>query len=152
MKILIETYRGAAIEFDNEREVFSCFLFDYGKESKSFAAVKKAVDEYLKDNNEFKPFWIITRPESYKSGIKIKITGIRKDNRFVGEFEDGKKAHISDYEEKEYYIYTPETHDPLYAKVAYLETLVDEARATVKAAQKLITGTPLNAVKANYIV
>ena len=54
-RILIENYRGFDIEFDTNIEEFTCICSKENiKESSSFPAVKKLVDEYKKENSEFK--------------------------------------------------------------------------------------------------
>ena len=51
MKVAIENYRGFDIEFDTDHEKFQCIITDgEEKESRSFTAVKKFIDEYRKDN------------------------------------------------------------------------------------------------------
>ena len=100
MKILIENYRGFDIEFDTNHEIFQCICTDEkAKESKSFSAVKKFVDEYKKDNVGFNPFWVELIPEkSYSNLKKAKIIGLRKDGRFICEDAKGQKTYIPDYE------------------------------------------------------
>ena len=101
-KILIETYRGFDIEFDTNCEKFQCICTEENaKESTSFTAVKKFVDDYKKTNQDFKPFWVEPTPERYKSG-KLKVIGVRKDGRFVAEDSKGNKGQISDYDLKDY--------------------------------------------------
>lgn len=150
MKVKVQDYRGSVIEFDTDREIFSCFLDDYGKESKSFTAVKKGIDDFLKDNNTFNPFLIINKPDHYRQGI-LKVIGIRKDGRFISENEIGQKVQVSESDEKSYIIYNPEIHDTQYAKIAYLETLVSDARNEVNKAKAEVIGISLREVKANYL-
>jgi len=101
MRITIENYRGFDIEFDTDSEIFICIVSDErAKESKSFSAVKKFVDEYKKANENFRPFWIEVIPEKYSGSIigkKLKVTGLRKDDRFIVENENGDKEYITDY-------------------------------------------------------
>ena len=64
-KILIENYRGFDIEFDTQYEKFQCVCTEEdSKESSSFAAIKKFIDEYKKQNADFKPFWVDPNPNS----------------------------------------------------------------------------------------
>jgi hypothetical protein len=101
-KIAIDNYRGFDIEFDTDYEQFQCIITDnLSKESHSYSAVKKFIDDYKKENQDFKPFYVIGVPESYRSGERIKVIGIRKDNRFIAEIS-GKKSQISEYNEKDY--------------------------------------------------
>ena len=110
-EILIETYGGFNIEFNTDSGKFQCICTDDDtKESTSFAAVKKFIDEYQKKNQDFKPFWIEPTPDGYKSG-KLKVIGIRKDGRFVAESSKGEKEQIPESNLKGYMIYKPENED-----------------------------------------
>ena len=95
-KILIENYRGFDIEFDTNCEKFQCICTEeYVKESTSFSAIKKFVDVYIKKNQDFKPFWVETILERYKS-TKLKAVGVRKDGRFIPENLKSDEIQISD--------------------------------------------------------
>jgi len=100
MKIKIEDYRGWEIFFDTDKEDFYCVSthYDTDKTKVSFAACKKYIDDFVKENQNFKPFWVEPNPISYydKTG-RLKIVGIRKDGRFIAEDVNGKKEQISDY-------------------------------------------------------
>lgn len=101
-KILIENYRGFNIEFDVNYEKFQCETEDgHSKESQSFSAVKKFIDDFKKANQEFKEFWVEKNPEGFY-GKTLKIIGFRKDGRFVGENEKGDKEQISDHSLKDF--------------------------------------------------
>lgn len=102
MRIEIDRYRGWIIYFDPENEMF----FGEGLEAEpvqktSFSAAKKAIDDYLKDNTNFKPFKVLR--VGYDVSDPITITGVRKDGRFVYE-EEGNKKQISTYDEKDFYL------------------------------------------------
>ena len=65
-KILIDNYRGFDIEFETINEKFQCIITDeLVKESISFSAIKKFVDEYKKTNQDFKPFYVESTPDRY---------------------------------------------------------------------------------------
>lgn len=102
--ILIETYRGFDIEFNTNNEKFQCIVSDdNAKESILFAAVKKFVDDYKKNNQEFKPFWVEPNPKSYRFGSgNLLVVGMRKDGRFVVETEEGIKKQLTDYDVNKY--------------------------------------------------
>jgi hypothetical protein len=148
MKVLIEKYRGFDIYFEVNDELFSVETDSYGKGSKSFAAVKSGIDEYLKNNIEFKPFKAI----NIDNGEVIHIIGIRKDERFNYEDSKGKKHQLSDYFEKNYVVYNSEIHDQHFATLAYLKVLKDEAVKAVSDCIDSITGDTIKQIKANYIV
>jgi len=108
-KILIENYRGFDIEFDSDYEKFQCECEDgNAKESQSFSAVKKYIDDFKKNNQDFKPFFVERNPNSHFGGKSFKIIGVRKDGRFVSEDNDGVKGQISDYDLKDFMIVKPE--------------------------------------------
>lgn len=105
MKILIETYRGWEIKFDTETESFFALsdMYDTQTTKNSFASIKKFIDEYIKENANFKPFWVVGNPNVYRSlSERLKIIGIRKDGLFIYEGNDGKKYQLSKYNEKDY--------------------------------------------------
>ena len=114
-KILIDNYRGFDIEFETINEKFQCIITDeLVKESISFSAVKKFIDEYKKTNQEFKPFFVESTPDRYSSkNSKLKIIGIRKDGRFVAENSNGEKIQVSDYDIKDYMLYKQENESAL---------------------------------------
>lgn len=85
-KIEIENYRGWTIYFDKETDRFYSVSQsdDVDKTSKTFTAAKKAIDDYLKDNQNFKPFEVMMfskhRYADFERGI---IMGQRKDGRYI---------------------------------------------------------------------
>ena len=131
MKITIENYRGFDIEFDTNCEKFQCIVTEGNtKESKSFSAVKKFVDDYKKDNQDFKPFYVVSNPENrmYREKERLKIIGIRKDGRFMAETKSGDKKQISDYDLKDY-ILDVETNERYFT---LLEQFDSEQKAFLK--------------------
>jgi hypothetical protein len=106
-KIKIENYRGFDIEFDTNYEKFQCVITEYKtKESSSFTAVKKFIDDYKKENQYFVPFWVQKKPTAYGyKKDKLKVIGIRKDGRLMAEEEDGTKCQISDYDLSDYILF-----------------------------------------------
>lgn len=127
MKILIETYRGWEIKFDTETESFFALsdMYDTQTTKNSFASIKKFIDEYIKENANFKPFWAVCIPNHYYVETKrIKIIGIRKDGLFMYENEEGKKLQLSKYNEEDYMIEKPENEQHL----AELKKLQEEEK------------------------
>ena len=136
-KILIETYRGFDIEFNTNCEKFQCICTEENvKESTSFAAVKKYVDDYKKANQYFKPFWVEPAPERYKSG-KLKVIGIRKDGRFVAENSKGEKIQISDYDLNDYMLLKQE-NEMAMNKLSELKAKAEQQRVENNETRKLI--------------
>lgn len=113
--IVIENYRGYNITFDTSAEKFECVCTENdSKESSSFAAVKKFIDEFKKANQDFKPFWVERIPGTFGyEPKKLKVIGIRKDKRFIVETEDNKQEQLSDYNLKDYMIIKPENKEVL---------------------------------------
>ena len=109
MKVEIEIYRGWSISFDTEKETFYCHSEQWDKDEnkKSFASTRKWIDDFIKENEVFKPIWVETKPKAYGEK-KIKLIGIRKDGRFIYEDAKGEKKQISDYNEKDYILYDEE--------------------------------------------
>lgn len=141
-KILIENYRGFDIEFDTSCEKFQCVATDEDvKESTSFTAVKKFVDDYKKINQDFKPFWIEPNPSSYfKSKDKLKVVGIRKDGRFVAENSKGEKQQISDYNLTDYIIFKIE-NEPILKSLKELNAEDEQQRSANEIRRKQIIKT-----------
>ena len=162
MKILIDTYRGFPIHFDIDNETFLSDAreanwrgdADFIKTSKSFSAVKKFIDEFIKENSIFETFIVRKSPAyNYSTNYpdEIKIIGIRKDNRFIYEKANGEKAQISEWDEEKYVLFNP-GDDALYAKIAFLELRFDEAQKNLQEAKKLVKGTTLKQLKSKYKV
>lgn len=104
-KILIEDYRKWEIFFDTDKEEFYTVSNEYDKDitKKSYAATKKFIDDYIKDNFKFTPVKVYNLETIWqKSRIKTLI-GIRKDGVFMCE-EDGKKSQFSKYDEAQYFL------------------------------------------------
>lgn len=106
MKVVIEVYRGWSIQFDTEKEKFYCHSesFDKDENKNSFASTRKWIDDFIKENEVFKPIWVEAKPKSY-SNKKIKLIGIRKDGAFMYEDSNGEKKQLSKYDEKDYILY-----------------------------------------------
>ncbi len=138
-KVFIENYRGFDIEFDTDYAKFQCVLTeDNSKESPSFPSIKKFIDDYKKDNQDFKPFWI--EPNVSEMAFKskrLKVVGLRKDGRFVAEDENGNKEQISDFDLK-YYMVVKEENKPILAELNQLKELEERQRNENKSTLKSI--------------
>ena len=142
MIITIENYRGFDIEFNTSSEKFLCIATEETtKESKSFSAVRKFVDEYKKTNQDFKPFYVEKIPErSYGRYKKVKVIGIRKDNSFVAEIENGEKFQIGDYDTKDYMLFN-ESNKPKLQLLDELEAEFEAYRKKYVANKKEVIDT-----------
>ena len=147
MNVLIQNYRGVDILFDADNERFS-YTFDLGSwsQKQSFAACKKSIDDYIKNNLTFEPFVV----RSLRSGKTLKITGIRKDNRFVYDLNNTKEQ-ISEYNETDYIEYD-ESHEKQYVQVAVLELEIDKLQKEISDVKNTITGKTLKELKSKYAV
>lgn len=108
----VDKYRGWEISFDTEKETFLAYSSEYDREQikKSYSAVKKFIDDFIKENAKFNPVEVHYSPKNYGSSKlgKFKIIGIRLDGRFIAEKSSGEKFQISDYDLKDIIIYQEE--------------------------------------------
>jgi len=152
MRAKIETYRGIDIEFDTCNEKFNCVISEGIKlEKGSYKLMQEAIDKYLKDNQSFKPFKVTNKPTTLFGGVGegvCTVIGIRKDGRFVYENKEKKKQQIADHYERDIILYEPEMEVQL-VEIAYLETLVDDARKKVEEAKKKVKGITLAEYRKN---
>jgi len=162
MKVKIETYRKFDIFFDTENEAFSSEAKKEAdwltpakelKVSKSYAAVKKSIDDFIKENSTFEPFFVRTKPNKHvynEDKRRIKITGIRKDGRFVAEDLKGKLFQVSEYDESDY-ILEDDRDEIHFATIAALQAEIDTIRKRIKRAEEAVNGKSLTELKPNYI-
>lgn len=110
MKVKIDIYRGWEISFDTSRETFYCHSERYDRDQYkiSFAATKKWIDDFIKENENFKPIWFEIKPDAAGLEDMIKIIGIRKDGNFIYENEKGEKKQLPGYYEEKYILYYEE--------------------------------------------
>lgn len=114
MKVLIEKYRGFEIYFDKRSQLFETLVVDESKDSKSYNAVKKFIDDYCRRNVHFEPFTVIRGVTV--SGITnnpLKIVGIRKDRGLIAINNDGNKIRVSSYDERNYILSLDENKEAL---------------------------------------
>jgi len=147
MKTEVDNYRGWEIFFDTESEKFTAYSNEHDKdiEKGSYSTIKKSIDDFIKENDVFKPFMIEPTP-SYRiynrKETHFKIIGVRKDGRFIYEDKDGKKHQLSEYHEKDYMVVDPANVPVLkrYDELkAYAEKLRLEADDYLKTNLKMKT-------------
>jgi hypothetical protein len=92
---------------------------------KSFASSKKAIDDFIKANSEFKPFDVVPIYGNRRYKKSGKIIGIRKDKRFIIQYENGETWQISEYDEKEYTL-PNEANNHIYAELDSMEAQIYE--------------------------
>lgn len=117
-KVEIGVYRGWEIFFDTELEVFYVFSDSYDNENrcKSFASAKKYIDDYIKENTDFKPFFVENDGNIWSKKDVRKIIGLRKDGQFTYEDSKGKKQAFSKYDLERYYLTNPD-NDPIFKQI-----------------------------------
>jgi len=146
----VDKYRGWEISFDTDREAFTAYSNAYDneiKEKQSYAATKKAIDDFIKDNETFKPFYVVDK----MGDNKVQIIGMRKDNRFIQVNSKGEKSQFSSYREDDYFIYKPEI-DPHIAEYNRLYEIADNARKEAEAYRKAhIKGKTLTEYKKDLL-
>jgi hypothetical protein len=148
MKVEIEIYRGWSISFDTEKETFYCHSEQWDKDEnkKSFASTRKWIDDFIKENEVFKPIWVEIKPDTYNIDKRIKLIGIRKDGRFIYENEKGDKKQLSDYNEKDYILYNPE-NDKYREEANQVSVELEELRLKRNAILKKVVGIELTEYK-----
>jgi hypothetical protein len=148
MKVEIEIYRGWSISFDTEKETFYCHSEQWDKDvnKKSFASTRKWIDDFIKENEVFKPIWVEIKPDTYNIDKRIKLIGIRKDGRFIYENEKGDKKQLSDYNEKDYILYNPE-NDKYREEANQVSVELEELRLKRNAILKKVVGIELTEYK-----
>jgi hypothetical protein len=147
MQALIEEYRGWEIFFDTEKENFytTAEKFDYQTTKKSYASAKKFIDDFIKDNMNFKPVMIQT-----KHGDPRKLIGIRKDGRFIYEGWQGKPVQLESYHENDYFL-VDEVNDPIFKKIKELEAQQEQLRLEVIEQLKHLKMVPIKTLKELYL-
>lgn len=128
MKATIENYRGFDIWYDTDIEVFQCIITDgKEKESKSFKAVKKFVDDYRKENNDFVTFNVVKHPDrDYTDSGVFKVVGQDKLGRFVLD-NNGKKETVSKYSANDF-ILEKKCNEPIIKAYSKNELLAELSR------------------------
>jgi hypothetical protein len=142
-QVLIDTYRGWEISFDIENESFYCHSDRWDREQTkvSFAATKKFIDDFIKENTEFKPFVIEPLPSCYEKEL-LKVIGIRKDGVFMVEGRDGKKRQLSLSDEKKYILRNVD-NDKFRQQAKDLDVEMDKLRKEQNEILAKVTGVSL---------
>lgn len=143
MQVLIETYRGWEIYFDTDAESFYCHSerYDNEKKKQSFAATKKYIDDYIKENSNFKSFKIERLRDGW-GDMYLTVVGIRKDGALMVENSKGVKKQLSRYDMKDYVLRNPD-NDPIYVAIKELEVKISELDGQVRGLRNQVTGISL---------
>jgi regulator of replication initiation timing len=150
MKILIENYRNWQIFFDTDSENFYADTDDQiSKEKKSYAAAKKYIDDFIKENNEFKPI----EAESLHSALsesKITLIGIRKDGAFVYLNENGIKTQLPSCYEKDYFL-VDQRNEIHFNKIRELVEKIEQLRSQVEETKKQVIQVRISEIRRNLL-
>jgi hypothetical protein len=148
MKTLITEYRGWEIYFDTEKDEFYTISNEYDKDNtkKSFASTKKFIDDYIKDNNDFKPILVQNEPTMFYNAEIIRLIGIRKDGDFMYEDKNGKRKRLSSYNEKDYFLINHD-NDSVFSKIKELEENRDLLHSEIKELRKSIIKVDVREIK-----
>lgn len=151
MKTEVDNYRGYEIRFDSDNETFECDIDDSRSVKKSYSAVKKFLDDFIKDNSEFKPFKIECIPNRYngKKGV-IEVIGIRKDGRFIIKNGD-KQEQLSSYDIEKYMLFNPD-NSTYWHELKECESQIDKIREIIKQIEAKFKIVTLKSVTDNYII
>ena len=147
MRVNIEKYKGFDIEFDTSSEEFLAYsnYFDSEWRNSKLSNLKLKLDTYLKDNVNFKPFFV----ENKTDGKILKIIGIRKDNRFIYEDENKKKQQLSDYDLPKY-ILRNEDNDYIREQIEKLNERMEELKTNRDKLLSEISGVELKEYKKQF--
>ena len=138
--ILIENYRGWEIFFDKNSEDFYAKVSDNEQRKRSYASAKKYIDDYIKENNTFKPVIVQKLSTIFGEDI-IELIGMRKDGKFIYKGRDNKKYALSDYYEKDYFI-VDSRNDIHIAKIKELKGKIQNLNnEIIETSKKLIRFT-----------
>jgi hypothetical protein len=123
MLVTIETYRGIDIEFETSSEKFQCLIDEVSnKQSDAYSTIKKYIDEYLRNNHDFKPFKVFKYSSRFSDNNNIEIygiVGIRKDGDYII-LRNGKKERLSNYDLTDYFVFN-EKDTPILDEIAKVE-------------------------------
>jgi hypothetical protein len=152
MRTLITEYRGWEIFFDTDKVEFYTVSNEYDKDNtkKSFASTKKFIDDYIKENDNFKPFFVQKQKSIYSDSDIIRIIGIRKDGNFMYEDKEGKKRQLSSYSEKDYFLINPE-NDIAFEKISQLLEQQNKINNEIKEIEKTIIKVDVKQIRNNLL-
>lgn len=150
MRVLIENYRSWEIYFDTDKEDFYTVSNEYDKQEtkRSYASAKKYIDDYIKENNVFKPIKVQKMPSMFSEGETITLIGIRKDKAFMYEDKDGKKQQLSSYNESDYFVVDTK-NDVHFKRIAELAVERKRIDAELKEIEKSVIKVDVKQIRRN---
>ena len=152
MKVFIETYRKFDIFFNTENEEFvsESDFFDTTNVKKTYSAIKKSIDTHIANNNNFEPVWVETIKDFYysRNNLKILLTGIRKDGRFIYQ-KDGKNVQLAEYDERDYFLSNPD-NDAIQNKIKLINGEISNLQDRIKEEEAKLIKVGLSEIKKKY--
>ena len=152
MRALIENYRSWEIHFDTDKEDFYAVSSEYDTQEtkRSYAAAKRYIDDYIKENNVFKPIKVQKAPSLFSNGEVITLIGIRKDNAFMYEDKNGKKQQLSNYDEKDYFLVDSQ-NDHYFNRIAELAIEREKIDAEIKEINSKVVKVDVRQIRKNLL-
>jgi hypothetical protein len=152
MRVLIENYRGWELMFDTSSEDFYIMSNDYDTQQtkKSYASAKKYIDDYIKENQNFKPIKVQKMSSIYNSAEVITLIGLRKDGAFMYEDAKGNKQQLSKYSESDYFLVNSE-NDAIFQELELLYKEEKELTAKIEYAISKVIKVDVKQIKKNLL-
>lgn len=153
-RVLIEEYRGFDIYFDKRTEEFKAISNedDIQKNKKSLTLAKKSIDDYIKENLDFKPVIVQSVGSVFSSQKEIELIGIRKDGRFVFRNKKGEPEQLYEYSERDYFLKN-EANNQIFGEIELLKGQIAQLEKEVRLKESQIVKNDLGLknLKAKYV-
>lgn len=152
MRVLIENYRGWEVKFDTDNENFYTVSNEYDTQQtkKSYASAKKYIDDYIKENQNFKPIRVQKMSSMYNKAEEITLIGLRKDGAFMYEDAKGNKQQLSKYEEESFFLINPE-NDNIFKELDLLYRESKEITEKIKYATEKVIKVNVKQIRKNLL-
>lgn len=152
MRVLIENYRGWEVKFDTDNENFYTVSNEYDTQQtkKSYASAKKYIDDYIKENQNFKPIRVQKMSSMYNKAEEITLIGLRKDGAFMYEDAKGNKQQLSKYDEEIFFLINPE-NDNIFKELDLLYRESKEITEKIKYATEKVIKVNVKQIRKNLL-
>lgn len=152
MRVLIENYRGWEIKFDTDNENFYTVSNEYDTQQtkKSYNSAKKYIDDYIKENQNFKPIRVQKMASTYNNAEEITLIGLRKDNAFMYEDSKGNKQQLSKYDEESFFLINPD-NDNIFKELDLLYKESKEIAEKIKYATDKVIKVNVKQIRKNLL-
>jgi hypothetical protein len=152
MRVLIENYRGWEIKFDTDDENFYTVSNEYDTQQtkKSYNSAKKYIDDYIKENQNFKPIKVQKMASMYNNAEEITLIGLRKDNAFMYEDSKGNKQQLSKYDEEDFFLINSD-NDNIFKELDLLYKESKVITEKIKYATEKVIKVNVNQIRKNIL-